>query len=148
MNIAWNTPSPARHPDLEIVETGKPDGPGGLPDPEDLPRHILHIAALRGLGYPLRTIAVPFAGVGYKPLDVGLGQVGVQADAVGVVVVDHGLVDAEGNDPGQFGFVEARDPGIVISPVFGRSALLTLLGWFDAREGLLRAIAGPLRLAV
>ena len=56
MNIAWNTPSPARHPDLEIVETGKPDGPGGLPDPEDLPRHILHIAALRGLGYPLRTI--------------------------------------------------------------------------------------------
>ena len=79
---------------------------------------------------------------------VGLGQVGVQADAVGVVVVDHGLVDAEGNDPGQFGFVEARDPGIVISPVFGRSALLTLLGWFDAREGLLRAIAGPLRLAV
>jgi hypothetical protein len=56
MNVSFTTPTAAPHPDLQIVETGKPDGPGGLPDPEDLPRHILHIAALRGLGYPLRSI--------------------------------------------------------------------------------------------
>ncbi|MEX1114505.1 MAG: hypothetical protein WEB53_04600 [Akkermansiaceae bacterium] len=42
--------------DLKIVRNGKQDRPGRFPDPEDLPRRILQIAALRGLGYPLRTI--------------------------------------------------------------------------------------------
>jgi hypothetical protein len=56
MNISWSTPPVTSQPDLEIVESGEQERPAGLPDPEDLPRHILHIAALRGLGYPLRTI--------------------------------------------------------------------------------------------
>ena len=46
---------------------------------------LFHALILLGdsyIGYTLRTIAVPFAGVGYKPLDVGLGQVGFYAMAL------------------------------------------------------------------
>ncbi len=56
MTLPLSQPSALPHPDLQIVGNGKQDRPGRLPDPEDLPRRILHIAALRGLGYPLRTI--------------------------------------------------------------------------------------------
>ena len=45
----------------------------GLPDPEELPRRILHIAALRGLGYPLRTIGRSY-GVSPQAISVMLAR--------------------------------------------------------------------------
>jgi prepilin-type N-terminal cleavage/methylation domain-containing protein/prepilin-type processing-associated H-X9-DG protein len=41
---------------FETVEAQAPDRPVRLPDPDALPRRVLHMAALRGLGYPLRAI--------------------------------------------------------------------------------------------
>jgi len=67
--------------------------PGG-PAAFDLHQHtsllavafaLFHALILLGdeyIGYTLRTIAVPFAGVDYKPLDVGLGQIGFYVMAV------------------------------------------------------------------
>ena len=49
--------SPAKRPrPLTIKVVAAPDHLDHLPDPEELPTRILHIAALRGLGYSLRTI--------------------------------------------------------------------------------------------
>jgi predicted ferric reductase len=44
--------------------------------------HALILLGDRYIGYTLGTIAVPFAGVDYKPLEVGLGQIGFYAMAV------------------------------------------------------------------
>ena len=55
MNTADFAPPFVAQPPPESGDCFTP-GPSGLPDPEELPRRILHIAALRGLGYPLRTI--------------------------------------------------------------------------------------------
>lgn len=44
--------------------------------------HALILLGDKYIGYTLSTIAVPFAGVDYKPLDVGLGQVGFYAMAL------------------------------------------------------------------
>ena len=52
--------SPANWPQsfktAEVKTPNHSDHSDRLPDPEELPRRILHIAALRGLGYSLRTI--------------------------------------------------------------------------------------------
>lgn len=67
--------------------------PGG-PTAFDLHQHtsllalalaLFHALILLGdayIGYTLRTIAVPFAGAEYKPLAVGLGQIGFYAMAI------------------------------------------------------------------
>lgn len=44
--------------------------------------HALILLGDQFIGYTLLTIAVPFAGVDYKPLEVGLGQIGFYAMAV------------------------------------------------------------------
>lgn len=41
---------------FETVDNPVPPHPAGVPDPENIPLRILHIAALRGLGFPLRAI--------------------------------------------------------------------------------------------
>ena len=57
MNSSLSCPPAGSHRSFEAVEeAGAPVRPDRLPDPEELPRRILHIAALRGLGYSLQTI--------------------------------------------------------------------------------------------
>ena len=79
---------------------------------------------------------------------LGLGQVGVETDAVGLEVLGHRFVHAEGDGLGKFGLAQARNPGLVIAHVLGRSRVLTLGGAFDVRQGPLRANAGRLCLGI
>jgi len=66
--------SPAKRPrPLTIKVVAAPDHLDHLPDPEELPTRILHIAALRGLGYSLRTIGRHY-GVSPQAISVMLSR--------------------------------------------------------------------------
>ena len=74
MNSSLSCPPAGSHRSFDAFEeAGAPVRPDRLPDPEELPRRILHIAALRGLGYSLQTIGRSY-GVSPQAISVMLNR--------------------------------------------------------------------------
>ena len=74
MNSSLSCPPAGSHRSFDAFEeAGAPVRPDRLPDPEELPRRILHIAALRGLGYSLRAIGRSY-GVSPQAISVMLNR--------------------------------------------------------------------------